>query len=130
MVAASVDGLIGTASVTVMPAVAPVVVSDLAWAFDGSSRSATVTTDPPGLPVRVTSDGGAVLPIGVGSYLVEAEIDDPNYQGSASGSLIISGLSFNDWQSDQFPPGKGCPPKIPIRMGCAISPSLRWGQTR
>lgn len=81
-----------------------------------------MTTDPPGLSVRVTYDGGAVLPVGVGLYLVEAEIDDPNYQGSASGSLIISGLSFNDWQSDQFTPeqissGEGEPTGDPDQDG-------------
>lgn len=56
----------------------------------GSASSATVTTDPAGLATNITYDGSTTVPINTGTYAVVATITDPNYTGTASGSLIIS----------------------------------------
>lgn len=57
--------------------------------FDGSPREVEVATEPPGLAAQVTYDGSADPPVGVGSYGVEAELDDPIYEGSVSGVLVV-----------------------------------------
>ncbi len=50
----------------------------------------TVTTDPAGLIAAVTYNGSTTAPSAVGSYPVTATVSDANYQGSASGTLIIT----------------------------------------
>lgn len=64
--------------------------SDLNQTYDKTGKVVRVTTNPPGLPVTVTYNGSADLPINAGTYAVVATIADPNYTGSASGSLIIN----------------------------------------
>jgi hypothetical protein len=67
--------------------------SSLDPVYDGQSKAATVTTIPAGLDVSFTyaKDGKLVAsPISAGSYTVTATIVDPNYQGSASGTLTIA----------------------------------------
>ncbi|TAE78629.1 MAG: hypothetical protein EAZ65_04525 [Verrucomicrobia bacterium] len=57
--------------------------------YDGTAKSVTATTNPPGLTATLTYDGGTTAPSAAGSYAVVASIDDPVYQGSASGTLVI-----------------------------------------
>ena len=57
--------------------------------FDGQPQLASVTTVPDGLAVDVTYNGSATLPVATGSYVVAATVDDANYQGLASGTLVI-----------------------------------------
>jgi len=68
---------------------ATVSLSDLAQTYDGTPKSATATTAPVGLSVGFTYDGSATSPVNVGSYAVAATITDPNYVGSANGTLTI-----------------------------------------
>jgi hypothetical protein len=59
--------------------------------YDGTAKAATVTTAPAGLNVvNVTYDGSATAPTAVGSYNVVATLNNPNYQGQATGTLVIS----------------------------------------
>ncbi len=71
----------GTASVTL---------SKLAQVYDGEEKPITVTTDPPGLSVHVTYNGSSIPPVNAGSYAVTAVVEDAQYQGSASGTLVIT----------------------------------------
>jgi rhamnogalacturonan endolyase len=57
--------------------------------YDGSPEAATATTLPAGLSVTFTYNGSPLAPTLPGSYAVVATIDDPNYAGSASGTLVI-----------------------------------------
>jgi arylsulfatase A-like enzyme len=75
---------------SVTKAHATVTLSNLAHTYDGTAKSAAATTDPAGKAVSFTYDGNTDLPIGPGSYEVVATIDDPIYQGSATGTLVIS----------------------------------------
>ena len=75
---------------TIGKAPASVTLGSLAHTYDGTAKSASVTTVPPGLGVRVTYNGSAIPPIHGGSYTVVATIDNSNYTGSASGTLIIA----------------------------------------
>lgn len=89
VVTASNGSLSGIASVTVNPAPALVSLSGLAQTYDGSPKHAGVTTEPAGLAVAVTYDGSSAAPAEVGSYKVQAVVTAPDYQGSASGTLVI-----------------------------------------
>lgn len=87
------------ATVTVNKAVAAVALGNLNTSFDGEPKPVTVTTDPEGLTVNVTYDGSAAPPTEAGSYAVVATIDDANYAGSASGTLVIDDNlpTFEQW---------------------------------
>nr|MBA3707471.1 hypothetical protein [Planctomycetota bacterium] len=69
---------------------ATVTLSGMAAVYNGATHGATVTTNPGGLSVTTTYNGGAALPVNAGSYAVVSTISDPNYSGSASGTLVIS----------------------------------------
>ncbi|HEX8202569.1 MAG TPA: MBG domain-containing protein, partial [Isosphaeraceae bacterium] len=61
--------------------------------YDGSAHYASATTNPVGLSVALAySQGGIAVagPMDAGSYGVTATIVDPNYQGNASGTLVIA----------------------------------------
>ena len=83
-------------SFTVAKAPATVTLGDLATMFDGQPKPVTATTNPPGKDVVITYDGSPTAPSAVGSYAVVATIDDFNYQGSATGTLVIARRSFTD----------------------------------
>ena len=70
-------------------ATATVTLGSLSATYDGSAKSATATTDPVGLSVILTYNGSESAPSDVGDYTVVGTIDDPNYSGSASGTLVI-----------------------------------------
>jgi hypothetical protein len=83
---------VGSGSVEAGAAVkttAEVVLSGLSQTHDGSEKVATVTTDPAGLSVVVTYDGSSTKPTAVGDYAVVATVSADNYEGSASGTLVI-----------------------------------------
>ena len=49
-----------------------------------------MTTVPAGLFVIVTYGTGATAPVNVGTYAVEALVADPNFVGSALGTMTIA----------------------------------------
>jgi hypothetical protein len=69
--------------------IASVTLGSLNQAYNGSARSATATTSPAGLTVDFTYNGSPTAPTYVGSYTVIGTINDPNYQGTASNTLVI-----------------------------------------
>ena len=79
-----------SASFTITPAPASGMLSNLSQTSDGTPKSAAVTTGPLGLSVMVTYNGSATSPTDAGSYTVSASVVDPNYQGSASATLVIN----------------------------------------
>lgn len=85
----------GSASgtLTIAPAPAGVTLGNLAQTYTGTPRTVTVGTDPAGLGVTVAYDGSATAPTNVGSYAVVATVSNPNYLGSATGTLVISQAS-------------------------------------
>jgi hypothetical protein len=93
-----------SATFTITKAAATVTLSNLTQTFTGSPLPVTVTTAPTGLTVTVLYSSGsypssATPPSAVGSYTVTATVADPNYTGSATGTLVISsgstgGLTF------------------------------------
>lgn len=82
----------GLASLTVNKAVAAITLSNLSHTYDGLSKQALAVTTPAGLSVRVVySQAGEAVnqQTDAGSYAVVATIEDDNYQGTASGALVI-----------------------------------------
>lgn len=62
--------------------------SNLTQTYNGTARSATVTTVPSGLPHTITYNGSTTAPVNAGSYAVVATlVDEPV---SATGTLVIN----------------------------------------
>ena len=72
------------------PAPAQVVLQDLAQTYDGAPKSVLATTEPAGLAVELTYDGSADAPVAAGTYAVVATVYDANYEGSATGTLVVA----------------------------------------
>jgi sugar lactone lactonase YvrE len=82
-----------THSLTVGQATATVTLGSLAQNYSGSPLSATATTSPAGLTVNFTYNGSSTAPTAAGSYPVVGTISDPNYTGTATGTLVISKIA-------------------------------------
>ncbi|MBI3970524.1 MAG: pilus assembly protein [Chloroflexi bacterium] len=82
----------GTNTLTVNQAAATIALdaATLSPAYDGTPKTVTATTNPAGLSYTVTYDGSPAAPANAGSYSVVATITDPNYSGSATGTLTIA----------------------------------------
>lgn len=80
-------------SFTVEKASASVTLGNLTATYNGSPKAATAQTLPSSLPVTLTYAGSATAPTAAGSYAVVGTINHANYQGSASGTLVISKAS-------------------------------------
>lgn len=78
-------------SFAVSKASATITLANLNCVYDGQAKSPIVTTTPAELNgVVVTYPGGAVAPTEAGNYEVIATLDNPNYQGSSTGVLVIA----------------------------------------
>lgn len=77
-------------TLTVNPAAATVTLGNLEQLYDGTLRNATATTNPAGLSVGFTYDGNATAPIYPGAYTVLGTINDVNYFGSATDTLVVT----------------------------------------
>jgi hypothetical protein len=92
----------GTTTVTLVisKATATVSLTNLLQSYTGSPRAVTVTTTPTGLTVTLTYAGTAgttygpssAAPIDAGSYAVSGTINDPNYTGTGTATLVVSPL--------------------------------------
>lgn len=81
---------------------ATVTLADLTAIYEGTAQAVTANTIPSGLTVEITYNGSPTPPSAPGTYQVNAVINDANYQGSASGLLVISPRNFTAWESDKF----------------------------
>ena len=88
-----------TNAFTVTKATATVTLGSLSATYDGNPHGATATTTPAGLTVTLTYNGSATVPMNAGSYAVVATVNDANYTGSATGTLVIAAavtpITFN-----------------------------------
>lgn len=79
-----------TQLLTINKAAATVSLGGLAATYDGTVKNATATTTPSGLNVTFTYAGSATAPSAAGTYAVVGTINDTNYAGNATGSLVIA----------------------------------------
>src|ERR1039458_8108653 len=61
--------------------------------YNGTAKPATATTTPTGLTVSFTYNGSATVPTNAGSYTVIGTINNANYQGNATNTLVIAQAS-------------------------------------
>ena len=87
---------------TINPAPATVILGNLTQIFNGAPKMVSVGTNPAGLATTVTYNGTATPPTAIGSYAVTAIITDPNYSGTANGTLVIAAQSIADWRAARF----------------------------
>lgn len=78
---------------TITKATAQVTLTNLQKNFNSLPQTPTITVLPAGLKVDLTFDGSTTAPSAVGSYQVVATINDINYQGSATDTMIISAIT-------------------------------------
>jgi len=69
--------------------IASVTLGSLNQAYNGSVRSVTATTSPVDLTVNFTYNGSPTAPTNVGNYTVIGTINNPDYQGSATNTLVV-----------------------------------------
>lgn len=70
-------------------ALATVTLGELFRRYSGEPQSVSVTTAPSGLAVTLSYNGELAAPTYPGTYTVNAVVNDPDYVGSTSGSLVI-----------------------------------------
>jgi autotransporter-associated beta strand protein len=58
--------------------------------YDGTAKSVTAISSPPGMTVDVTYNGSSVVPTNAGSYTVVGTISHGSYSGSATNTLTIA----------------------------------------
>ncbi|MFM7181395.1 MAG: MBG domain-containing protein [Verrucomicrobiales bacterium] len=97
----------GTATGTLVidKATATVTLGNLAATYDGSPKPVTATTTPGGLAVTFTYNGSATAPSAAGNHAVVATINDANYEGMATGTLVI-GYDFAGWKAREIAEGR------------------------
>ncbi|MEQ9168238.1 MAG: putative Ig domain-containing protein, partial [Fulvivirga sp.] len=81
----------GTGTLTINKAQGIITITNLYQNFNGTPKAVTTSTNPSGLTVDVLYNGFAAVPSAVGSYVIEATIDDNNYEGQKNETLIING---------------------------------------
>jgi hypothetical protein len=89
----------GTGTLVVAKGPATVTLGSLAQTYTGSPLPATVASSPTGLTVGLTYTGGngigygpsSIPPTGAGSYTVVGTVNNADYSGTGSGTLVISG---------------------------------------
>ncbi len=93
IVSGTCDSVTKSATLTVNKATASLTLGNLNPTYNGSAKTATATTTPTGLAVTFTYNGSTTAPTSAGSYTVVGTINDANYQGSATGTLVIAQAS-------------------------------------
>ncbi len=81
----------GLGNLTILPATAQFTItpSSLTQTYNGEPRSVGVTVVPAEVPYTVTYNGDTIVPVDAGTYTVQVSVDDPNYVGSATATLVI-----------------------------------------
>ncbi|MBL7982258.1 MAG: S8 family serine peptidase [Flavobacteriales bacterium] len=81
----------GLGTLTILPATAQFTITpgSLTQVYDGQPRSVAVSVVPADVPYTVTYNGSTALPVNAGTYTVQVTVDDPNYVGSATATLVI-----------------------------------------
>jgi uncharacterized protein with FMN-binding domain len=81
---------VANGTLVIAKATAKVTLGNLSATYDGTAKAASSVTSPEGLTVNLTYNGSTTAPTAVGTYPVVATINDPNYEGTATGNLLIS----------------------------------------
>lgn len=74
---------------------ATITLNNMTQNYTGEPITVDYQTNPAGINVAITYDGSATAPVEIGSYEVQATIEDNNYFGSAEGTLEIIEVSID-----------------------------------
>ena len=88
--------------------------SNLSQNYTGAPVLPSVTTNPAGLNVNVTYNGSATPPTAIGSYTVVATVDDPTYQGTATGTLVINQVPVSITLGNLYQTADGTPKPVTV----------------
>ena len=80
----------GTFTVTSSNPKATVTLSGIAAIYDGTPKTVTATTNPPGLATTITYNGSSFPPTAAGTYTISAIINNSYFTGSTTGKLVIN----------------------------------------
>ncbi len=69
---------------------AQVTLSNLQQTYDGTPKPASVATSPGSYSYSITYNGLTEVPVSAGNYDIVATVTDPDYSGSATGTLVIA----------------------------------------
>jgi hypothetical protein len=83
-----------TNTLVIAQASGAITLGSLSQTYNGTARLATATTIPSGLAVTFSYNGSANVPANAGSYTVIGTINDANYQGSATNTLVINAATL------------------------------------
>ena len=117
---------------TISKATAKIKLGTLTATYSGTPKPVTASTTPSGLAVVFTYNGSATPPTSAGSYSVAATINDLNYQGSATGTLVISkataainlgGLTTSYTGNPAIPTATTTPPGMAVLFTYGGSPT-------
>jgi hypothetical protein len=111
---------------------ATVTLSGLSQTYDGAPEPATATTVPAGLAVTLTYDGSTTAPTNVGSYAVVGTVVDPNYLGTATGTLTIHRAAAMVTLSNLRQSYDGEPKQVTVTttpLGLAVNVTYNGGAT-
>ncbi|MBO4582166.1 MAG: T9SS type A sorting domain-containing protein [Bacteroidales bacterium] len=80
-----------TAILTIQKAQAPLVITNLTHTFDSTAHYPTVNTYPSGLNYNILyNHSNNIIPVNSGKYAIEVNIDDTNYYGQLTDTLVIN----------------------------------------
>jgi len=96
------------------PPVATVVLGNLTQDYDGTGKSVSVSTMPPGLSVSVTYNGSSTPPIEAGNYTVVATVTALGYTGGATNTFTIIGPQLIATQPLSQMPTFGAPTVLSV----------------
>jgi pectate lyase len=77
-------------TLTIAKAIATIGLAPLTQHYDGAPKPVVATSSVPNLEVKVTYDGAEAAPTYPGPHVVVATIEDRNYEGSATDTLLIT----------------------------------------
>lgn len=88
---------------------ATVALSGLEKIYSGQPQGGTVKTEPEGLKVAVYYDGVKELPVEGGTYVMEAVVTAPAWEGGAAANFVIApaeqAVEFKNWRSGSVAEG-------------------------
>ncbi|HKJ42869.1 MAG TPA: MBG domain-containing protein [Sunxiuqinia sp.] len=87
------EALQDTMQLTVTKGTATINLSGLSQTYDESPKMATATTTPEDISVDITYNGDPTAPTAAGEYVVIATINDSNYKGTLTDTLVIDKAS-------------------------------------
>jgi hypothetical protein len=81
----------GLGRLTILPATAQftIATNSLTQVYNGEARSVGVTVVPADLEYTVTYNGSTTPPVNAGTYAVQVTVNDPNYVGSVSATMVV-----------------------------------------